>query len=218
MEPTDHNRRAWEEAHRRRAEATAGRPGLPPQVKRSLSKLEGMRVLNLECGTGESAAELAELGAVVTGVDVSEAALESARSRWPAILWVHADVQALPPELRRGRFDLVYTGDGVLPLIDDLDGWARGIVEALRPKGELLLFDAHPVAACVDGLMHWRESYFDEGPRPGERRRRLGQVVTALARAGLRVLVLEEYPARPGNVLRHDARMPGEFLLYAHKE
>jgi predicted TPR repeat methyltransferase len=218
MEPTDQNLRAWEEAHRRRAEATAGRHGLPPQVRRSLSKLEGKRVLNLECGTGEAAAELADLGAVVTGVDVSEAALEIARERRPAILWVHAEVDALPPELRRGRFDLVYTGDGVLPWIDDLDRWARGIVEALRPEGELLLFDAHPVAACVDGLMHWRESYFDDSVRPGERHRRLGQLVTALARAGLRVLALEEYPARPGNVARHDARLPGEFLLYARKE
>jgi len=218
MEPTDQNLRAWEEAHRHRAEAVTGRHGLPPQVRRSLSKLEGKRVLNLDCGSGEPAAELAELGAIVTGVDISEAALETARERWPAILWVHADAQALPPELRRGRFDLVYTGDGVLPWLGDLDAWAHGIVEALRREGELLLFDAHPVVACIDGLMHWRESYFDEGVRGGKRHPRLGQVVTALARAGLRVLALEEYPARPGNPARHDARVPGEFLLYARKE
>src|SRR5438874_6936178 len=39
---------------------------LPPQVRHALADLHGKRVLNLQCGTGESAAELAELGATVT--------------------------------------------------------------------------------------------------------------------------------------------------------
>ena len=217
MEPTEHNRRAFDERHRRRVDAGPGH-ALPTQVRQALSRLEGKRVLDLGCGTGEGAAELAELGAVVTGLDPSEDALEAARARWPAILWVHGDVDALPPELRRGRFDLVYAGEWVLPTIRDLDAWARGVVDALRAGGELLVFDEHPVAACVDGLMHWRESYFDERRSPDERHWRLGQVATAAARAGLRVLALEEYPARAHNPRRHDARLPAEFLVYARKE
>jgi hypothetical protein len=63
----------------------------------------------------------------------------------------------------------------------------------------------------VDGLMHWRESYFDEGSR------RLGQIVNAATRAGLLMRALEEYPARSDGFRRHDARVPGTFLLYARK-
>ena len=211
MEPTEHNRRAWDEIHRQRAEALAGERGLPSPVRNAFADLKGKRVLDLQCGTGEATAELAELGAVVTGVDSSGQALEAARERWPSILWVQADPQELPAELRRGRFDLVYAGLGSLLQLTDLDAWMREIVSALRSGGELLLFEEHPVALCVDGLMHWRESYFDEGSR------RLGQIVNAATRAGLLMRALEEYPARSDGFRRHDARVPGTFLLYARK-
>ena len=211
MEPTEHNRRAWDELHRLRTEALAGERGLPSPVRHALADLTGKRVLDLYCGTGESSAELAELGAVVTGVDPSGQALEAARERWPSILWVQADPQALPAELRRARFDLVYAGPGSFLQTPDLDAWTRGVATSLRDGGDLLLFEEHPVALCVDGLMHWRESYFDDGLR------RLGQIVNAVSRAGLRVRALEEYPARSESVRRHDARIPGTFLLYAQK-
>ena len=211
MEPTEHNRRAWNEIHRQRAEALSGVRGLPRQVRGALADLEKKRVLDLQCGTGESTAELAELGAIVTGVDSSGQALEMARERWPSILWVQADPQALPAELRRGRFDLVYAGLGSLLSITDLEDWMRGIAAALRSDGELLLFEEHPVALCVDGLMHWRESYFAEGSR------RLGQILNAAARAELALHALEEYPASSDGFRHHDARIPGTFLLYARK-
>jgi ubiquinone/menaquinone biosynthesis C-methylase UbiE len=211
MEPTDHNRRAWDEIHRQRNEALAGERGLPPQVRRALADLKGKRVLHLQCGTGESTAELSDLGAVVTGVDSSGQALEAARERWPTILWVQADVQALPSELRRGRFDLVYAGLSSLALIADLAAWTHEFSAALRPSGDLLLFEEHPVALCVDGLMHWRESYFAEGAQ------RLGQILNAVIGAGLNIRALEEYPAHHDGFRRHDARIPGTFLLYAQK-
>jgi SAM-dependent methyltransferase len=211
MEPTERNRRAWDEIHRQRAEALAGHRGLPSPVRHALADLGKKRILNVRCGTGESAAELAELGAVVTGVDSSGEALEAARERWPSILWVQADPEELPAELRRGRFDLVYAGAGSILQINDLDAWMREVVAALRPSGELLLFEEHPVALCVDGLMHWRESYFDVGLK------RLGQIVNAATRAGLGLRALEEYPARHEGFRRHDARIPGTFLLYARK-
>jgi SAM-dependent methyltransferase len=235
MEPTDHNRRAWDEVHRRRTEVTAGQLGLPQPVRRALADLHGKRVLNLQCGTGESAAELAELGAIVTGVDISAEAIAIARERWPSILWIEADVHSLPRELRRGRFDLVYTGDGVLVWLHDLDAWAQGIASALRSGGDFLLHEEHPVAVCVDGLMHWRESYFEEsvfvgvgwshfdvpGPPAREEKRerfwRLGQVVNAVVRAGLHVRALEEYPQQPGNYRHQDGRVPGAFLLHAQR-
>jgi ubiquinone/menaquinone biosynthesis C-methylase UbiE len=211
MEPTEHNRRAWDEIHQQRAEAVAGDRGLPSAVRRALADLKGKRVLHLQCGTGEATAELAELGGIVTGVDSSGAALEAARERWPSILWVQADAQALPGELRRGRFDLVYCGVGSLAAARDVDTWLGGVAATLRNGGDLLLFEEHPVALVVDGLMHWRESYFDPASR------RLGQIVTAAARNGFAVRALEEYPSRGDGLRRHDARLPGTFLLYAQR-
>jgi len=211
MEPTEENLRAWEDAHRGRAEPVE----LPVFVQRTLGDLKGKRVLHLLCGTGEATAALAELGAVATGVDPRPAPLESARERWPKILWVDGDPQSLPRQLRRGRFDLVYSGEGVLGRLNDLDGWAIGIAAALREHGELLLFDDHPVADCVDGLLRWRSDYFRD-PADPDRLWRMGQVVSALARAGLHVQALEEYPGGTSR-RRHDQRIPATFLLYARR-
>jgi len=211
MEPTEENIRAWDDAHRRRSEPVA----LPPFVQRTLGDLTKKRVLHLLCGTGEATAALAELGAVTTGVDPRPAALEAARERWPKIRWVDGDPQSLPRQLRRGRFDLVYSGEGVLDGLADLDGWAAGIASALREQGELLLFDDHPIADCVDGLLRWRSDYFRD-PNDRDRLWRMGQVVSALARAGLHVNALEEYPGGTSR-RRHDRRIPATFLLYARK-
>jgi SAM-dependent methyltransferase len=212
MEPTDYNRRAFDDLHRRGPEPV----GLPAIVQRTLGDLTGKRVLHLRCATGEATAALAEHGAVATGVDPREDALEAARERWPTILWVPGEAEALPAELLRGRFDLVYSGEGVIAGLADLDAWARGIASALRPRGELLVFDDHPVADCVDGLLHWREDYFRE-PTDPERLWRIGQIVSALARAGLAVEALEEYPGGTSR-RRHDRRIPATFLLYARRE
>jgi SAM-dependent methyltransferase len=200
MEPTEPNRRAFDRAYTRRRGEHAG---LPPIVKATFGDLTGKRVLHLQCGGGHASAELAEQGAVVTAVDPSEAALEAARAQWPKILWIQAEAQALPAELRRGRFDLVYSPEGVLARLPDLDPWARAIAEALHERGELLVFDDHPVALCVDAFRRWQRDYFGEGLW------RLGSVVTALVRARLRVEALEEYPG--------ERRVPGTFLLYASR-
>lgn len=201
MEPTDHNLQAFDEMHRRRR---ASRPGLPPIVKATLGDLTSKRVLHLQCGAGDASAELSDQGAVVTAVDPSVVMLDAAREEWPKILWIQAEAQSLPGELRRGRFDLVYSPEGVIARLTDLDAWADGLASALQPRGELLVFDDHPVALCLNGLQHWHYDYFEEGFW------RLGRIVTTLVRAGFRLEALEEYPG--------ERRVPGTFLLYARRE
>jgi SAM-dependent methyltransferase len=202
MEPTDLNRRVWDEAHRPLERQL---PGLPRAVEERLPDLAGKHVLHLGCGTGEATAELAGLGALVTGVDGSAEAVSAARRRAPAVAFVQGDPNQLPVELRRARFDLVYT-----PVGSELEGWAAGVAAALRRGGELLLHDEHPVLDCLDDMLHWREDYFAAG------RRRVGEVVTAVASVGLVVESLEELPAeRP--LLPQARRAPGELLLVARK-
>lgn len=204
MEPTERNRRAWDDRHRGGA---AERPGLPQAVRDRLPDIAGKRVLHLGSATGEASAELKALGALVTGVESSPQALASARELEPAVAWVQTEPDALPTELRRGRFDLAYSAEGVLAGVGSLAAWAGGITAALRPGGELLVHDEHPVSACLDQFLHWRESYFEDGFWG------VGQIVGALAEAGFAVRRLEELPGhRP-----RDARVPGELLIIATK-
>jgi len=205
MEPTNENLRAWSERHR----VGAADP-IPQEVRDRLPPLEGLRVLQLQCGVGAVAAELARAGALVTGADASEDELAAAREAEPDLPWVHADPAQLPAELLRARFDLVYLDRGALAAVGDLDAWAAGVVGALRPLGWLVVRDAHPVAALVDGSLRWRGDYFAAGTG-------LGALVTAVAQAGLTVRRLEEHPARREGPHGQDPRVPGEFLLRAEK-
>jgi SAM-dependent methyltransferase len=236
VEPTDHNRRAWDEVHRRRTEAMAGELGIPPAIRERLPDVSGRHVLHLQCATGESTAELAELGALVTGVDISAEALAVAQERASTAAFLQGDVQELPIQLERGRFDLVYTGGGIFQWLHDLDAWAKGVAAALKPGGVLLAYDEHPVSACVDQASHWREDYFDESPivevgwqhfqlsgdpaqeQQVERFWRLGQVVTAVAGAGLVIRSLEEFSTiYQTHWRKKDPRVPGQFVLLAAK-
>ena len=206
MEPTDENLRAFDRAH---ASIERGEATLPAQVRESLAELQGKRVLHLGCGSGAATMEFVELGASVTGVDPSDGALETARTRGPSVLWIHAELDSLPAELLRARFDLAYAGLETTQTVRDLDLFSGAVGAALRPGGDLLLYDEHPAALCIDGLMHWREDYFAPGFR------RLGQLVGALGRHNLVVRALEEYPAGAGSF--HDARVPETLLLHARK-
>jgi trans-aconitate methyltransferase len=199
MEPTEENVRAWD----RRYALSEEPRGLPPVVVDRLPDLSGRHVLHLGAGSGEGTIELAQRGALVTAVESDPALVAAAREREPAASWLESPLDALPLELQRARFHLVLA-DRTLGRIGDLRGWARGLDAALRPGGYLLLHDEHPVLRCVDQLLRWRGDY---GDGPG-----VGDVVSALARAGLVVRRLEELPAP-----RPRATVPGELLLVARK-
>jgi SAM-dependent methyltransferase len=195
VEPTKDNLRVWEERRGRVEE-----PGLPEAVRRALPEVRGLMVLHLGCGTGVGTLELVERGAMVTGVDPSPAALEAARERLPDTALIAAELDELPVQLGRGRFDLA-----LAPVLVD----PRRVVAALRPGGELLIHDVHPVVECLDAALRWRANYFEEGER------RLGEIVTAVAQAGLVISSLEELPAEDRR--RQDPRVPAEFVLRAQK-
>jgi SAM-dependent methyltransferase len=201
MEPTDHNRRAFDDAHRT-SENVLQVPGIPDRIRERLQGASGHRVLHLFSGTGRESVDLADLGALVTGVDDDEAAIESARRRAPELPWVHADVHALPPELLLGRWDLVYLGSGSLRRLRDPRAWAAGVSAALRGGGVLLLHDEHPAAICLDAFDRWRGNYFDTIG--------VGELVTSVLDTGLLLRGVEEWPGR-------DPKVPGQLVLAAEK-
>jgi SAM-dependent methyltransferase len=213
VEPTDQNRRAWDEIHSSRTRAASEQLLIPSQIFELLPEIEGKHVLHLQCATGEATAQLVERGALVTAVDLSAEDIEVARERAPDVAYYHADVHELPLELHRSRFDLVFSGGDVLETIRDLDQWLAGIVQALKPGGTLLLYDRHPVSAHVDPLGHWRDNYFESSD---ERYWRLEEIVDAVLGAGLRLTRLAEFQTFYKS-LQRDRRVPWELALLAEK-
>jgi 2-polyprenyl-3-methyl-5-hydroxy-6-metoxy-1,4-benzoquinol methylase len=254
---TEQNRRAWNEiADVRGRRWTEKHPdeqlrtaeNLPKEVRSAIGAVEGKRLLHLQCATGEESIALAALGAIVTAVDISERQIGRAVQRSVdtglAVEFVASDVYALPPELRSGSFDIVYTCGGVLTWLPDLAAWAHVIAQALSAGGRFVLFEEHPLAqtlAAKDGEIVTVGDYFQRGRveveppgwahfndqgRASEEKYEfawgIGDLVSALADAGLHIERLEEFPMHPEHqewrfrgAMDKAAALPGMLLLIA---
>jgi len=112
----------------REAEFLVDRLGLRP----------GMHALDVPCGNGRHAIELARRGIRVTGVDLSTGFLAEARARAPEIEWVHRDMRSL---LWSARFDAAYCWGNSFGYFEheECQRFLDSVAAALRPGGRFLL-------------------------------------------------------------------------------
>ena len=94
----------------------------------------GERILDLGCGTGQLAAEIAARGAHVTGVDRSPEMVAEARKKFPALRFVVGDARALP---FGEAFDAVFS-NAALHWIPEALPVVQGISRALKPGGRFV--------------------------------------------------------------------------------
>jgi SAM-dependent methyltransferase len=195
-----------------------------------LGDIAGLRGVHLQCHIGTDTISLARLGARMTGLDFSPAALAQARDlarrTGSDTDFVESDVYDAPEVLGRGQFDLVYTGIGALCWLPSAARWAQVVAALLRPGGRLFIRDAHPMLGTIadpreDGLLVVDLPYF-ERPEPSvwdqggtyvqtdvqfeqnvshEWNHGLGEIVTALLAEGMTVTGLVEHDTVPWNAL-----------------
>ena len=189
-----------------------------------LPDLHGLRGVHLQCHIGTDTVSLHRLGARMSGLDFSAPAIEQARAlaaRTGAdIDYVVATVDDALGVLEPGAFDLVFTGIGALCWLPSVQDWARIVAGLLRPGGELFLRERHPVLWSVDEtrddlVLHYpyfetaEPQVFDEPgtyvesdhvfthTRSASWSHGLGEVVTALAAAGMQLTMLVEHDSVP---------------------
>ena len=123
---------------------------LMPRMLAMTGEVAGKSVLDLGCGEGGYARELARRGARVTGVDGSERLVEIARERTRAdglvVRFLRANANALDG-LEAGAFDLVVAAMSLMD-VADYPGAVREIARLLRTGGELVMSITHP---CFSG-------------------------------------------------------------------
>ena len=183
--------------------------------------MAGKTMLHLQCHFGLDSLSWARLGARVTGVDFSPRAIELARSLNDELgldaAFIQANVYDLPAALDQ-QFDVIFASYGVCIWLPDLERWARVIAYHLRPGGVFYLADGHPFTGVLEvgpaqgitlgespyfggGMLQWYEeegSYADPSApvvtASYEWVHSLGEVVSALASAGLVLRWLHEHP------------------------
>jgi 2-polyprenyl-3-methyl-5-hydroxy-6-metoxy-1,4-benzoquinol methylase len=103
------------------------------------------RILDLACGTGQLAVELANAGHSVHGIDVSPQMIEIANAKSAGLSNVRFEVQNMAAFRVKGMFDLVTcTFDSInyLLVIDDVKAMLRRVAAAVRDSG-VFVFDSN---------------------------------------------------------------------------
>lgn len=118
-----------------------------------LGDVTGKSILHLQCHFGQDTISLNRLGATVTGVDLSDKAIESANQLAKATNskanFICCDIYDLPDHLDQ-QFDIVYTSYGTIGWLPDLNKWAKIISQFLKPNGQFIFVEFHPVIWMFD--------------------------------------------------------------------
>jgi SAM-dependent methyltransferase len=231
------NKASWDE----RAPAHAASPGYGLDRFRSdpahlsdvvsfdlplLGDVAGLRGVHLQCHIGTDTNSLARLGARMTGLDFSPAAVAQAtalsQELGAGVDFVEADVYDAADVLPAGEFDLVFTGIGALCWLPSVSRWAEVVQRLLKPGGRLFIREGHPMLWALadplpEGRLELAYPYFerdeplvwDEGGTyvetdvefehnlTHEWNHGLGEIVTALLDQGLVLDALVEHDSVP---------------------
>ncbi len=236
----------------------AGKTTLKAVELEELGDVKGKSLLHLQCHFGLDTLSWAREGAAVTGIDFSEQAIETARNLAAETgidaRFLVSDIYALPENLD-GQFDIVFTSYGVKAWLPDIERWAQVAAHFVRPGGTFYIVEFHPIAGVFDDEpgatdLRVRYPYFPtEEPMRFENEgtyatgaelehrvtyewtHTLGDIVTALTDAGLRIEFMHEFPFMTNQFLpftevapdgkvrlkQHDGSVPLLFSIRATK-
>ena len=179
--------------------ASAFHPAVFALIRKYLPDLANQRILLPSRGVNHAAFALAISGAQVTSADISERQLENAadiaKRLCLNIEFICDDTMKLS-HIPDNAFDMVYTSNGTLSWIDDLDSMNRNICRVLKAGGYAVLYDMHPFNRPFSGEAYREpcivKSYHDVFP---DLHWRLQDIVNSQIRSGLTVCEMAELPA-----------------------
>jgi len=201
-----------------------------------LADVKGKTILHLQCHFGQDTISLSRLGAEVTGVDLSDKAIESAKQiasdTNSNANFICCDIYDLPNHLDK-QFDIVFTSYGTIGWLPDLDKWAKIVSRYLKQNGKFVFVEFHPVVWMFDdnfekiGYNYFKSDAIIETEKGTYADKTadivvesvswnhsLGEVITSLIQNGLEINSFEEYDYSPYNCFNKTIEFePGKFRI-----
>lgn len=201
-----------------------------------LGNIEGKSILHLQCHFGQDTISLSQLGAEVTGVDLSDKTIESAKSIASQMnstaKFICCNIYDLPNHLEQ-KFDIIFTSYGTITWLPDLQEWAKLISNYLKPEGRFIFAEFHPVVWMFDDNFETvAYNYFNSGPiletesgtyadRNAEITQQyvcwnhsMAEVISALITNGLEIKTFQEFDYSPYNCFNKTIEFePGKYRI-----
>ena len=199
----------------------------------ALGNVEGKSAIDIGCGEGRFSRLLSQLGASVTGGDLTEALIARARAMSTGEAYILGDAEDLQA-IESDGFDLAVS---YIVLVDLLDYCSAigGAYRVLRPGGRFVVCNIHPMRSSLPAgwikqadrkLFYPVDDYTDEGPREwtwwGRRfvnmHRTLSSHIAAFLDAGFTLRALHEPTPSEEQLAAHpnfddEFRCPN-FIIY----
>ena len=203
-----------------------------------LGDIADKNVLHLQCHFGQDTISLARLGAKVTGVDLSDKAIakanELAEITKTAATFICCDIYDLPNHLTE-KFDIVFTSYGTIGWLPDLDKWAKVVSQFLKPNGQFIFVEFHPVVWMFDDdFKEIKYNYFNSGAiqetQDGTYAEKeaaisneyvswnhgMSEVINSLIKNGLEINHLDEFDYSPYNCFNKTIEISPKKYRIAH--
>lgn len=201
-----------------------------------LGDIKGKSILHLQCHFGQDTISLNRMGAKVMGIDLSDKAIgyakQIAKDLNANATFICCDVYDLPNHVDED-FDIIFTSYGVIGWLPDLDQWAKIIAQYLKPNGQLVMVEFHPVVWMFDdNFEKISYRYFNSGAiietehgtyadKTADITQEcvtwnhgLGEVVNSLINNGLAITSLNEFDYSPYNCFNRTVAIePGKYRI-----
>lgn len=151
----------------------SGKNSLYPLDIQLLGNVKGKRVLHLQSYLGLDSISLSRMGAEVVAIDFCHNAIDFAQNLGVELnvdtRFICSNIYDIE-NLGLGEFDLVYMSYGAICWLPDIDKLIKKISCFLKPEGEFILIDFHPLAISFDLLREEsiKFSYFNQKDNPIE--------------------------------------------------
>lgn len=178
---------------------SAFHPGMLALIEKYVGDLKGKKVLLPSSGDNHAAFAFALMGAKVTSADISSRQLENAGAisdKWNLDIEYICDDTMTLSKIPDSAYDLVYTSNGTLTWIVDINEMYKNIARVLKTGGYSAMYDLHPFNRPFT-CEAWKEpkvrkSYNDVFP---DLHWRVQDIINSNILAGLRITEMAELRA-----------------------
>ncbi|MDD3123107.1 MAG: class I SAM-dependent methyltransferase [Candidatus Izemoplasmatales bacterium] len=191
---------------------------LNPIIINELGDISGKKLIHLQCNGGADTICLSRLGAKITGVDFAPDNIHYARilAKDFGVLdatFIEANLMEFK-DCHHKKYDVVFTSEGVLGWLPDLNRWAQTVASLLNPDGFFYINEIHPFFLMLDEEAYAKKEFKFKYPYFGNQLDKsetiggyattpqkaecyywmfsLSEIVNSLINAGLEILYIHE--------------------------